>query len=81
MYYWFYGSQAMQQLGGPGAQPWQDALRAVALDAQVAKGDDEGSWDPVGPWGHSGGRVYSTAMMVLGLRASQRLTPLLAAGR
>ena len=25
----------------------------------------EGSWDPLDPWGEEGGRVYSTALMVL----------------
>ena len=25
----------------------------------------QGSWDPNGPWGYAGGRVYSTALMVL----------------
>ena len=24
-----------------------------------------GSWDPIGPWGYAGGRVYSTALMAM----------------
>ena len=28
----------------------------------------KGSWDPIGPWGQDGGRVYSTAMMAMCLQ-------------
>ncbi|MCZ6786390.1 MAG: hypothetical protein O7E54_04410, partial [Planctomycetota bacterium] len=41
------------------------------LDHQHPKGSGArtGSWDPIGPWGPDGGRVYSTAVMVLCLDA------------
>ena len=33
-----------------------------------------GSWDPIGAWGEDGGRVYSTAILVLTLEAYYRYT-------
>ena len=35
-------------------------------------GAKTGSWDPVGPWGPDGGRVYSTATMVMCLEVYYR---------
>ena len=34
----------------------------------------DGSWDPAGAWGEDGGRVYSTAILVLTLEAYYRYT-------
>jgi hypothetical protein len=31
-----------------------------------------GSWDPSGPWGTAGGRVYSTALLTLCLEVTYR---------
>ena len=35
---------------------------------------ERGSWDPIGVWACCGGRVYSTAMLALGLEAPYRMT-------
>ena len=35
-----------------------------------------GSWDPIGAWGEDGGRVYSTAILVLTLEAYYRYSRL-----
>ena len=35
-----------------------------------------GSWDPSGPWGRYGGRLYSTAISTLTLEVYYRLLPL-----
>jgi hypothetical protein len=44
----------------------QGAMKAAVVDSQRKDGDERGSWDPqVDPWGFSGGRVYSTALMAL----------------
>ncbi len=64
-YYWFYGSYAMYQMGGKHWSLWNKAMKPVALGSQVKKGEHKGSWDPVGPWGKDGGRVYTTALMAL----------------
>ncbi len=65
MYYWYYGSYAMFQMGGKHWDKWNKAMKSAVIDSQRQDGHQKGSWDPVGPWGYSGGRVYSTAMMVL----------------
>jgi len=75
MYYWYYGSMGLRQLGGSSFAAWADALAPAALGGQRQDGDAAGSWDPVGPWGFSGGRVYATAMMALCLEAPYRFAP------
>jgi hypothetical protein len=65
MYYWYYGSYAMFQMGGRYWRAWNKAMKSAVLDSQRKDGAHRGSWDPAGPWGKQGGRVYSTAMMVL----------------
>lgn len=65
MYYWYYGTYAMFQLGGKRWKAWEAKLKPAVIESQRSDGDAKGSWDPVGPWGFSGGRVYSTALMAL----------------
>ena len=58
----------MFQVGGPKWGQWNKALRNSIRDQQCKSGWPgcaRGSWDPVGPWGRDGGRVYSTALMTL----------------
>jgi len=74
MYYWYYGSYAMSQMGKHYWKTWNKAMKEAVLESQRHDGAHDGSWDPVGPWGHSGGRVYSTAMMVLCLEVYSRYT-------
>ncbi|MEM7306438.1 MAG: prenyltransferase/squalene oxidase repeat-containing protein [Planctomycetota bacterium] len=79
MYYWYYGTYAMFQLGGSHWKAWRPALKKVLEESQRTDGDAAGSWDPIGPWGHSGGRVYSTAIMTLAAEVYFRYAPLLGA--
>lgn len=72
MYAWYYATYAMFQMGGSHWRSWREAFEPVALGSQRKDGDAAGSWDPVGPWGSSGGRVYSTSMMALSLEATFR---------
>ena len=51
---------------------WNEALRGAVLKTQSNSGDERGSWDPVGPWGYAGGRIYATAMMALCLESYYR---------
>jgi len=72
MYHWYYGSYAMYQMGGEHWRRWRKALEPAVIDSQRRDGAARGSWDPIGPWGEPGGRVYSTATMALCLEAYYR---------
>ncbi|HEY2148531.1 MAG TPA: hypothetical protein VGH32_11375 [Pirellulales bacterium] len=76
LYYWYYGTLAMYQLGGERWQQLNKALQAALLDDQIGEGDLAGSWDPKCIWGGYGGRVYSTAMSALCLEIYYRFLPL-----
>ena len=65
MYYWYFGTYAARRYGGDLWESWNEAMRQAVLDSQRKDGDVKGSWDPIGPWGYAGGRVYSTALMAL----------------
>ena len=65
MYYWYYGTLALFQVGGDGWKVWNQSLKSAVIDHQRLDGDQRGSWDPVGPWGREGGRIYSTSVCVM----------------
>jgi hypothetical protein len=65
IYYWYYGSYALFQLGGPRWDAWNKAAKKALVDNQRHDGDFKGSWDPKDAWGHAGGRVYMTALGAL----------------
>ena len=79
MYYWYYGTYAMYQLGGEHWKKWKGAMEKAIIPNQRKDGDYKGSWDPIGPWGYQGGRCYSTATMVLTLEVFYRYSGLLGA--
>jgi len=80
MYYWYYGTYAMFQMGGSRFwKPWNEAMKPAVLNSQRKEGHFRGSWDPIGPWGYAGGRVYSTACMVLCLEVYFRYAKVLGA--
>lgn len=74
MYYWYYGTLAMYQVGGPSWDSWNKAMKAAVVDSQKSEKDgcQKGSWDPVDAWGEEGGRVYSTAILTLCLEVYYR---------
>jgi hypothetical protein len=72
-YYWYHGTYAMFQVGGPKWKTWNNAMKKALLKTQRAgRICQDGSWDPIGEWCVVGGRVYSTAMNVLTLQAYYR---------
>ena len=81
MYYWYYGSYAMYQMGGKRWwEKWNSAMKRALVDSQRRDGDFEGSWDPRDVWGeHAGGRVYATALGVLCLEVYYRYSRVLGA--
>ena len=72
MYYWYFGTLGMYQMGGSHWKAWEQALWPAIVDSQRTDGHARGSWDPVGPWGYVGGRIYSTAMMAMCLEVEGR---------
>ncbi|MBD3160534.1 MAG: hypothetical protein GF328_00310 [Candidatus Latescibacteria bacterium] len=65
MYYWFWGTEAMAEVGGKPFRNWSRHALASVAGSQRRDGAFRGSWDPVGPWGREGGRVYATALMAM----------------
>ena len=80
MYYWAHGTQAMFQIGGRHWDKWNEAMKKTVVESQRQYGPRAGSWDPIGPWGYSGGRVYSTAMMLFCLEIYYRAPRILDEG-
>ncbi len=75
MYYWYYATLAMFQVGGRSWDAWKKAMDKSMVETQRTDTDYcqyKGSWDPIGPWGADGGRVYSTAIMALCLEVFYR---------
>lgn len=80
-YYWYYATYALHELGAPYWDAWEPDLRKTIVLGQQKRGDAEGSWDPIGPWGPAMGRVGATALMTLALESFYRYPPLLREGR
>ena len=75
MYYWYYATLAMFQVGDKHWDLWRKAMEKSMIETQRKDTDFcqyKGSWDPVGPWGLDGGRVYSTAIMALCMEVFDR---------
>jgi hypothetical protein len=62
--YWHWGALVAAQWGKD-PTGWRAKLEAELLEHQAL----DASWDPVGVWGRTGGRVFSTSMAVLALLA------------
>jgi len=76
LYYWYYATIALFQIGGPAWETWNAHLQPRLLAAQETHGAAAGSWPPDTVWGSYGGRVYTTAMAALCLEAYYRYLPL-----
>ena len=77
MYYWYYGTLAMYQVGGREWAVWNSHMRDMLIRNQCTEGHARGSWDPEGYWAkHYAGRVYSTALCTLNLEIYYRYLPL-----
>ena len=75
MYYWYYATLAMYQVGGEPWKKWEGAIKTGIVDQQRRDGDFclyKGSWDPLDAWGDDGGRVYSTSCLALCLEVWSR---------
>ncbi len=84
MYYWYYGTLAAFQCDGNVWRDWSRAMDASMIQSQRRDTDYcqyKGSWDPIGPWGADGGRVYSTALMAMCLEVYYRYDRVFTGGR
>lgn len=72
MYYWYYGTYAMFQVGGDKWKEWNDAMQKALLPTQRMGNCEDGSWDGVCEWALAGGRVYTTAINALTLEIYYR---------
>ena len=72
MYYWYYGTLSMFQMGGSDWTAWNNKMKSAVVESQRKDGNFRGSWDTVGPWGEDGGRVYTTAVMTMCLEVYYR---------
>lgn len=86
LYYTYYSSLAMFQVGGEHWRAWQKMYLEPLKAAQVTATRDaagkfvKGSWEPANDrWGARAGRVYTTAMGALCLEAPYRFLPMLQA--
>jgi len=74
-YFWYYGTLVMHGIGGKRWSTWNRKLTTALIENQRREESAfAGSWDPVGPWGHDGGRVYMTAICGLMLATPIRFT-------
>lgn len=73
--YWYFSVGAVCGLNDPARETIVPAAWDALVTHQRQSGDEKGSWDPVGKWGHIGGRVYSTAMGSLILQNFRRFAP------
>ena len=76
LYYWYYGTLSMYQYGGDAWKQWNELVREHLVSQQKRTGNLAGTWDPNGPWGPYGGRLYSTAIATLTLEVYYRFLPL-----
>jgi hypothetical protein len=76
LYYWYYATLALFQVGGEAWDTWNAALQQRLLTAQLTTGPLAGSWPTATIWGGYGGRVYTTAMGALCLEVYYRHLPL-----
>lgn len=72
MLYWYWGSMALSLTDHKAGKTWRKRLDAIMNEFMRTDGNFSGSFDPIGAWGEIGGRVYSTAMMLLAATAWDR---------
>lgn len=65
-YYWMYGSEAMNLVGGRLADRWHHTLREVLAKHQ----DPAGFWPAIDAWSTPGTNVHSTACALIALKAT-----------
>jgi hypothetical protein len=77
IYYWYYATQTMHNIGGKGWVQWNEAMRELLINMQEKQGHQTGSWTPQGGSHVStGGRIYMTSLALCTLEIYYRYLPL-----
>ncbi len=76
LYYLYYGSLTMMQIGGRPWERWNALMRDPLIKLQRRDGALAGSWDADTRWGVYAGRVYATALATLTLEVYYRYLPM-----
>ncbi len=75
-YYYYYGTLLSFHLGGEYWESWNASLIKNVIPHQCKEGHARGSWAPSPTWvGRAGGRVASTAIMVMVFESYYRFVP------
>ena len=76
VYYWFYGTQIMENADDHDRIPWMNKIRKYLEESQAREGCAAGSWSPDKPtrdaWGPNGGRLMTTSFSCLTLEVYYR---------
>ena len=76
VYYNYYGTQVLFQVGGKQWKDWNTRMREYLINSQEKDGHMAGSWwFPGDPSNQTGGRIYVTAMACLTLEVYYRYMP------
>ena len=76
MYYSYYTTLNMFQIGGDLWKQWNKGLKAMLLPNQRRDGDFDGSWDPLAEYEKKAGRAYTTAIGAMCLEVYYRYLPM-----
>jgi len=76
MYYTYYTTLVMFQMGGDLWKQWNEGMKKMLVDNQRRDGDASGSWDPLSNWEKNAGRAYTTALGALSLEVYYRYAKL-----
>lgn len=77
VYAWYYITQVVHHGGGQPWVRWNDRMKELLPAVQVARGSEQGSWDPaLDKWGPWGGRLFTTCFCTYMLEVYYRHLPL-----
>ncbi len=71
-YQWYYTTMALFERGGGTWSTWFGGLKKALLQGQRKDGSFAGSWDPLGNYSTSAGRVFITGLCTLMLQTPYR---------
>lgn len=71
-YQWYYTTMALFERGGATWTGWFGGLKSALLKGQRRDGSFKGSWDPLGNYSTSAGRVFITGLCTLMLQTPYR---------